>query len=316
MPEPGRFCRPGYGYAPSALAGLPESQAKVLYVVGGLYGNLPALEAVLNLAAREPVRPTLVFNGDFNWFNSDDAGFAAVNQLVLGHQATLGNVEAEFLAADASAGCGCAYPPEVDAALVERSNRIHARLRQTALRHPAVLQHLAALPMFRRYRVGPCAVCVLHGDGESLAGWGFAESALRDLKRDTWLLGLFESAKADVFASSHTCLPVLKHLRHGGREYCLINNGAAGMPGFANRLHGVLTRVGLSPSPIAPLYGIRQQGVHIDALPVEYDQARWQAAFLSNWPEGSPAHISYFQRISSGPAYAPADAFIPPRADY
>lgn len=310
MPEPGRSCRPGYRYWPCNLAGLPEIPADTLYVIGGLYGNLPALETILDMAAREPVRPVLVFNGDFNWFNSDDAGFTAVNQLVSAHQATLGNVEAELVAADALAGCGCAYPPDVDAALVQRSNRIHARLRKTAARHPAILGQLAALPMFCRYRVGPCAVCVLHGDSQSLAGWKFAAPALREPQREAWLLRQFQLARADVFASSHTCLPALKTLKQAGRKYCVINNGAAGMPNFTHCLHGVFSRVSKKPSLIRPLYGIQQNGVHIDALPVEYDQERWKAIFLSNWPEGTAAHLSYFQRISTGVPYTLREALI------
>lgn len=158
--------------------------------------------------------------------------------------------------------------------------------------------------------VGPCAVCVLHGDSESLAGWKFAAPALREPQREAWLLRQFQLARADVFASSHTCLPALKTLRHAGRKYCVINNGAAGMPNFTHCLHGVLSRISEKPSPIRPLYGIQQNGVYIDALPVVYDQERWKAIFLSNWPEGTAAHLSYFQRISTGVPYTLREALI------
>ena len=86
-----------YRYGPAALAHAPEQTAETLYVVGGLYGNRPALAALRQLAAQEPGPVRLCFNGDFNWFNVDDAGFAAVNRAVLEHDACLGNVEAELV---------------------------------------------------------------------------------------------------------------------------------------------------------------------------------------------------------------------------
>src|SRR5690606_22146824 len=114
----------------------------------GLYGNPFALDAVEALAASEAGPVSIVFNGDFNWFNVDDAGFAVINRRVLAHSAILGNVEAELGEAGDEAGCGCAYPDSVDAQTVARSNRIHARLKATAARHPEIVAALDRLPMF------------------------------------------------------------------------------------------------------------------------------------------------------------------------
>ena len=36
-----------------------------------------------------------------------------------------------------------------------------------------------------------------------------------------------------------------------------------------------------------------------------HDHAGFERDFLANWPVGSPAHVSYYQRISSGPSYQP-----------
>jgi hypothetical protein len=33
------------------------------------------------------------------------------------------------------------------------------------------------------------------------------------------------------------------------------------------------------------------------------DRAAWQRRFLQQWPTGSGAHASYFQRLTRGPAY-------------
>ncbi len=302
--QAGRSCPLSYRYGAAAIANRVEQRADTLYVIGGLYGNQPALEAITAMARREPAPVTLCFNGDFNWFDVDDHGFAALNRAVLDHDACLGNVEAELLADDDAAGCGCAYPDSVNAGVVERSNAIHARLKLTARRHPDIVRRLAALPMLRRYRVGALAVGVVHGDAESLAGWRFDIDALDDEGNRDWLATAFAQARVDVFASSHTCLPALRRYTFDGRAAIVINNGAAGMPNFAGGRAGLITRIGHAPSPHAAIYGDRLDGVHIDALAVGYDHARWQTEFLDNWPSGSPAHISYFERIANGPDFA------------
>src|SRR5271156_1099516 len=136
MSAPGRVCPVRYRYGPGAIARAPERTAEILYVIGGLYGNIQALDAIEAMAAAEPGPVKLCFNGDFNWFNVDDAGFHAINERVLRHDAILGNVEAELSELSDDAGCGCAYPESVDQGVVERSNQIHAVLKETAARHP------------------------------------------------------------------------------------------------------------------------------------------------------------------------------------
>lgn len=43
-------------------------------------------------------------------------------------------------------------------------------------------------------------------------------------------------------------------------------------------------------------------------IPVRFDAERWRAELLAQWPVGSAAWLSYFQRIIAGPAFAPAQA--------
>lgn len=185
---PGRHCPIRYRYGARAIAGAPLRATTTLYVVGGLYGNTAALQSVLKMAASEAVAPVLCFNGDFNWFNVDDERFRSINTAVLAHDAILGNVEAEFGPDGAGdAGCGCAYPETVDQATVERSNRIHARLRACAMRHPDFVAALSALPMLARYQVGALRIGVVHGDAESLAGWRFSHDTLDQPGGPDWL---------------------------------------------------------------------------------------------------------------------------------
>ena len=95
----------------------------------------------------------------------------------------------------------------------------------------------------------------------------------------------------------------IKQTKAGGGKndtFCVINNGAAGLPNFQKPLCGLITRIGVAPSPHIPLYGTRIQEVFVDAIPVYYSQDRWKQDFLANWPQGSPAYTSYFSRITKG----------------
>ena len=296
---PGRVCPIGYRYGAAATAGAPERAAETLYVVGGLYGNRQALDAIEVMAASEAGEVRICFNGDFNWFNIDDAGFRAINERVLRHDAILGNVEAEFAQPSDEAGCGCAYPANVDDEVVERSNGIHAILKRTAARHPDILARLGALPMVARYRIGGAAIGVVHGDAEALAGWRFDPPALDDPREQPWRDAAFREAKVDVFASTHTCLPATR--RYGDKV--VSNNGAAGMPNALATRFGILTRIGVEPSPHRLLYGCKVSGAWVDSLAIAYDTVRWEREFLRNWPEGSAAWLSYFSRIANGPEY-------------
>jgi hypothetical protein len=304
VPAPGRSCPLHYRYAPEALDCAPAFRADTLYVIGGLYGNLPALSALQALAGCESVPPKLVFNGDFNWFNVDSGRFRQINETVLEHLALRGNVETEIAGDDAGAGCGCAYPDYVGDAEVKFSNRIIERLRRTARSSPGIAQRLLQLPMQMTAQVGDTRIGVLHGDAESLAGWGFACDALADARNDSKFGHWFQRANVSVFACSHTCLPAWREFELPGGAAAVINNGAAGMPNFSGTQYGVITRFGLTPAPAGhTLYGGRIDGVFIDALRLDYDHALWLKHFLADWPAGSPAHASYFRRIVSGPAY-------------
>ena len=300
--EPGRYCPTHYRYAPSVLAREPDLHADTLFVIGGLYGNAPALERVLDLANAEPGGATLVFNGDFNWFNIDAEAFAAINRAVLRHVATRGNVETELGGDDADAGCGCAYPEGVSNAEVERSNAIIMRLRETAHAFPTVRRELGALPMHLVAEVAGTRIGIVHGDAESLAGWSYAQDALAKPEGVQRMRSQIEAAQVRIIASSHTCLPVGLALETAAGSAAVFNNGAAGMPNFLGTRYGVVTRISTRAAQHA-LYGTRIGAVHVEALAVHYDHARWIEAFLANWPQGSPAHASYFGRLTHGPSY-------------
>ncbi len=319
MTNAGQSCPPHYRYRPSAFRDEPSHVAETVYVIGGLYGNPEALRAILKLQDEElrgGRRVSLAFNGDFNWFNVDVRSFREINETVLAHLAIQGNVEAEI--ADPSGhGCGCNYPDYVDTAVVARSDAIMRELQAVAAGAPTICAALRALPMVRTIQVGDARIGIVHGDAESLAGWGFAAECLAPatpcaafepgMVKPTpiaKIASFFREANVCAFASNHTCLPFARDYTVDGTARLIINNGAAGMPNFSGSTFGMITRISIERSvPRAGLYGFEMGGVRFDALPVHYDQRAWLDAFLRNWPPGSPAHASYYERIVRGPQF-------------
>lgn len=305
--SPGRACPLSYRYGTAALEGPATLRTESLWVAGGLYGNVFALEALLAAFERETGPKALVFNGDFHWFDIHGADFNRVNEAVLRHYATRGNVETELSQPDAAAGCGCGYPQWVSDTEVDRSNRIIERLRGTARGFPEALAALARLPMALVVEVGAERVLVVHGDAESLAGWSFSQERLATRDGVAAAQRAFERCSARVFASSHTCLPVLQRFGAKSNGRVIANNGAAGMPNFAGTRYGLATRISVRPGTSA-LYGARAGALHIEAVPIEFDAFAWERRFVEQWPSGSDAHLSYHARIVNGPRYRLGEA--------
>lgn len=310
----GRSCPLAYRYSPASLCEEPRQVSEdVLYIIGGLYGNPWALDEIEQMALaeeRQGHRVKLVFNGDFNWFNASDSLFRSINNRVLDHTVSLGNVDFELANPSPGAGCGCAYPDFVDQGVVERSNLIMERLQGVAEEHPDIQKRLSLLPRYRCLIFGGLKILVLHGDPESLAGWGLAYesfSAGNVHKLPDWFL----ASGADVIASTHTCLPVLWSGLVEGRSGVVVNNGSAGMGNLNSDPRGLITRIGLS-SPVAePVAGIERQGLHVSLMPVAYSLAAWLPEFDRLWPAGSAASISYRNRILRGSSLNPEDVVFP-----
>lgn len=299
--QAGRACPMDYRYRPQDIAAAPTLPAlqglDALWVVGGLYGNREALDAVLADYRADPSpRKALVFNGDFHWFDAEPDWFADIQAEVDRHLATRGNVETE-LAREAigAAGCGCAYPDDVGDDTVAYSNRIIERLHAVV---PAdVRRRLAALPRFLRAEVGSVGVAIVHGDAHSLAGWGFSRDALQHeaARQDAGLA--CEAAGVRIFASSHTCMPVVSDL---GAGRWVINNGAAGLPNATGALHGLCTRIATT-APTGASQCHHDAPLHLSLQPVHYAVTQWWQRFERSWPPGSDAFNSYAGRIRCGP---------------
>jgi hypothetical protein len=320
--QAGRSCPLHYRYSVDVFAAPALLRSHTLYVVGGLYGNVPSLHRVLEMKREEEERTggrvDLLFNGDFNWFDSDAESFVEINTAVLEHLALQGNVEAEMAAA--GNGCGCGYPEYVDDEVVERSNAIIRTLQARAAGHPELVARVAALPKYCSVAIGEQKIGVVHGDARSLAGWDFAyeampalagEGATASIRRAAAesIANVFRQAGVCAFASTHTGLPFLQDFDIEGSRRLIINNGAAGLPNFKGSTFGLLTRISADLQPPAEsLYGTALDGLRFDALPIHYDAAEWLERFQANWPAGSVAHAGYYERIVNGPEFSVAQA--------
>ena len=308
----GRVCPVDYQLPATAFAkgdNPNEPELDVLYLAGGLYGNPDALtqiERIISLDSQ--VRTRLVLNGDFHWFDANPEWFELMHRRCANHWQTRGNVETEMSrGGDTDAGCGCAYPDSVADEDVARSNQIMQQLGQTArtVLSETELTAIGALPSAMTVRIGDARIGITHGDDQSLAGWTFAQDQLDN----AWASGLFERMarnNIDLFASSHTCLPIADTVTLAGAQRGVINNGSAGMANFAGTSFGVISRIARweeRPSPVLPLYEARVGQLRVSAVAVPFDLNSWLTRFQRCWPVGSAASESYLERIKHGPAF-------------
>jgi len=302
---PGRSCPLDYQLPTDTFAGAADATCDTLYVVGGLYGNTQALEALQQRLLREP-EAHVVFNGDAHWFDCHPPLFAYIEQHIAPHTLLRGNVETELgRSQEAENGCGCAYPAEVSEQTVDWSNRIHQQLSACVQQLPGMAATLAERPTTALIDVAGHRVAISHGDEQSIAGWQCDRDALRYADRQQQLADWCARNRISVLATSHTCSPAALAKEH----WAVINNGAAGMPNFNNGCYGLATRIAAQPS-LAALYRAQVGTLYIEAIPLNYDQSAFIADFDRQWPTDSPAALSYRKRITQGTRDQPLDALL------
>ncbi|WP_218971942.1 arsenosugar biosynthesis radical SAM (seleno)protein ArsS [Raoultibacter phocaeensis] len=304
--DAGRVCPVDYRLDEHLFAADPACSCDTLFVVGGLYGNPYALDAVDRLASAESGDVLVVLNGDVHWFDKTAENFEAIERKASRHTLLVGNVEAELRReTDIGVGCGCSYPectPDDD---VSRSNRIHNML-STALFHRPDLRELlqGRLPALN-VSVGGRKVGITHGDEKLIGGWGCSRESLQDPIRQDELSRWLRKTGIEVFATTHTCSPAAMVLADG----IVINNGAAGLPNFSGQDFGIVTRISITPAQEA-VFGTRTGDLFVDAVPLRYDQDAYVSWFDDLWSDTSPASISYRERIVAGPDDYIEDALL------
>lgn len=295
--DAGRACPVDYRIAPDAFAGSPDVECDVLYVVGGLYGNPFAAEAVEALAASEEAADVkVVFNGDAHWFDKTAANFADIEHRIGRHIPLVGNVEAELRRQDdVGVGCGCAYPECTSDDSVARSNRIHKMLSFALESDPSLKGMLEGRPSTLLAGVAGRRVGITHGDEKLLGGWDNSRESLQDVMRQDEVDAFMAENDLDVFTTTHTCAPAAIRLARG----VVVNNGAAGLPNFVGENFGLCIRIAEHPREDA-LFECELDGLHVQAIPVRYDHDAYLRWFDALWAPTSAAAISYRARIVDG----------------
>lgn len=312
----GRVCPTDYHIDGQAFSGDAEHVCDVLYVVGGLYGNPFALEAIDQLIADERARAAerdaadievaTVFNGDMHWFDRTAENFASIEKAAAKYTLLIGNVEAELRReSPIGVGCGCAYPACVDNETVALSNKIHSMLFDELSNRPELKQLLQGRPSTTTVAVAGRKVGITHGDELMIGGWNCSREELSEPERQQKLDAFLAENDLAVLATTHTCSAAAIALSHG----LVINNGAAGLPNFADQHFGLAVRVAETPHPDA-LFGAQRDGLFVEAIPVRYDHNSYVKWFDGLWPEGSPAQVSYRGRIVNGPADCVENALL------
>lgn len=82
------------------------------------------------------------------------------------------------------------------------------------------------------------------------------------------------------------------------------------MPNLRGDHRGIVTRIATSCSSRA-LYRATLDGLAIEAVALDYDHDAWIERFDRWWPSGSPADLSYRERLTTGPAFTLARAIGP-----
>lgn len=304
--DAGRVCPIDYRLDPSLFRAEPAFSCDTLFVVGGVYGNPFALDALDALVSAESGEVRAVLNGDVHWFDQTAENFEIVERRAARYVPLAGNVEAELRReTDIGVGCGCSYPDCTSDADVSRSNRIHKMLSTALFHRPELRDMLQDRPAALTAKVGSRTVGITHGDERLIGGWGCSRESLQDPIRQDELSRWMRESGIDVFAATHTCSPVAMALADG----VVINNGAAGLPNFAGQNFGIATRIATTPAADA-LFGAEYEGLYIEAVPLRYDQDAYVKWFDGLWSETSPAAVSYRDRIVAGPDDYIEDALL------
>jgi hypothetical protein len=301
-----------------------ENRTRTLFVVGGLYGNLEALKIISQRAKNE--NALVVFNGDFNFFNTTRETWDELNERVLtldgSELSILGNVEKSACSPLEYSGCGCNYPSYVGESVPRWADEIVAKLHQAAQSSSSSIgKKLLELPDFRVIKFGGERIGIIHGDFENIAGWKLSLESLYPLNtRVRNLLNVpaseisspeyvqkgFQDADISLLCCSHTCVPFAQRISfHTGngrhQKGAIFNNGAAGIPNFRNNLFGVMTRISVDTSPpLDSLWGGPVGNIRVDAVPIRYDIFGFAKLFATLHAQGSAASLSYGSRIQRG----------------
>lgn len=283
-------------FLPNDWAKQPKPvEEDILYVIGGLYGNFFSVETINRMAEEEKSAPLMIFNGDMHWFDVAYDDFMAVENNTRGIK-LLGNVEFELPTSPDKVDCGCNYPPDVDEGAVARSNVMHSTMKKN-MRGKAILEELATREKTVAISAMGLTIAITHGDEKSMSGWDCARDALQKEGRRNELAAWLKENHIDILATTHTCLPAITAIDSS----VVCNNGSAGMANVRGKTFGLITRIAKTPHSKA-VATKQVNDVYVELVKVEFPIKPFVEYFDQCWPEGSPASISYRNRIVGGTA--------------
>lgn len=300
----GRNCSLDYLLSKNWIENIYNTDKKVIYIIGGLYGNHIAMQEIIKLASDEKTEPLLVFNGDVHWFDVEFEDFSNIEHLTSQGIKLLGNVEYELTKTEDTLGCGCNYPDDVSDGVVERSNDIHKTMKEN-------VQYSSLLKDIKKRERAMCVVAlgqkiaITHGDEKNMAGWQCSSENLKILERQQELNLWLEHNRINIMATTHTCLPAVLEFENK----VVINNGSSGMANTKEETYGLLTRIALDSHPKA-IVSKKVDNVYVELVKIDFNLLQFLEWFDKKWPEDSPASISYRNRITNGTSLEVNDIVI------
>ncbi len=298
-------------------AARPDVAADVLYVVGGLYGNLAALDAVERLAAQADARPDGRVQRRLPLVRRRAGLVRRDRARRRAPSCACAATSRPRSRAPTTSAPAAAAPIPIRAARTSCSARTKSwraarrAIRGARARAPRGLpMHLVAQvgALARRHRARRRRLArrlALRAGGARRSGASRPGSPRSR-----------RAAQVDVFASTHTCLAALRDFALPAGRLTVINNGAAGMPNFA----GTRLRRDHRASPTAPSRIRRSTACSATAcsstrIAVALRPARVSRS-LPDALAGSarPAHMSYYQRIVARAGLSPWRSASPTRS--
>ena len=284
----------------------------MLYVVGGLYGNLAALDAVERPRRAGDGAGTLVFNGDFHWFDAEPQWFAAIDAAV-------------------SAGTGrCAAMSRPSSRAGRRRRRLRLRLpgvgrrgrgaalerdprraaRDVAHGSPA-RRRLAALPMHLVAQVGDAA-----GRHRPRRRRLARRLALRTRHARRAVAAPLARRRSPRLAASTCSLrptPAWPRcaISSSPPAASVVNNGAAGMPNFCRHARSAWSRA--SPPALAARAALRAGRATACTLTPAARTTTRARSWTASWRAGRRARRPMRRISSASPAARTTQSASPHR---
>ena len=253
-----------------------------LVVFGGVYGNLAALESLLDWAAKRGAAANqFVCTGDLAAYCADGAAVCELVRKELAGRAILIRGNCERALAEDAEDCGCGFESGSACAILSDAWFRHAR----STIPPESKQWMGSLPARRNFIFAGRRIAAVHAGSGADNEFIFSSTPEREKRRQLAAL------EADGVICGHSGIPFSELV---GGNLMWHNSGALGMPANDGTV-----RVWFS------LWEESGSAIRIRHIPLEYDFGSVREAMrVAGMPEG------YRECLESG--IWPSDSVLPP----